>query len=492
MNTYQEMLKDIKFRTQAYINGQFVDASTKQTFTTLNPATGEEIARIADCSEVEVNAAVKAARDSFESGVWSEMAPSERKKVLQKFADLVEEHATEIAILDALEAGKPIDALLNVELPDTVETIRWYAEAIDKVSDKVTATDSDTVSLVVKEPIGVVGSVLPWNFPALLVGWKIAPALAAGCSVVMKPAELTNLSSLRMVELATEAGVPAGVFNVVTGFGPTVGEPIGRHPDIDVVSFTGSTEVGRYFLKYSSDSNLKRVVLELGGKSPQVVMPDADLDSVMGDIMDAAFFNMGENCSCGSRLLVHKDIKDDVLSRIVSLLDEQKIGNPFDPNTTMGSMIESDHLDTVLSYIEAGKNEGAEIVYGGKQVLIESGGSFVEPTVFDNVTNDMKIAQEEIFGPVLSIITFSDIDEAISIANDTDYGLAASVYTTDIKTAHKLSRKIKAGTVSVNCFSEGDITAPFGGYKMSGFGGKDKGIEALDQYFEIKTIWYSN
>jgi gamma-glutamyl-gamma-aminobutyraldehyde dehydrogenase len=332
--------------------------------------------------------------------------------------------------------------------------------------------------------------VVPWNFPTLMAAWKLGPALATGNCVVLKPAEQTSLSALRLAELAAEAGLPDGVLNVVPGFGETAGQAIGRHMDVDMVTFTGSTEVGRLFLKYSADSNLKRITLECGGKSPQVVMVDAaDLDSVADHAVSAAFWNMGENCSCGSRLIVHRDVKDALLERIVARAKDWTVGDPLDPATKIGSLIEKGHLEKVMGYIDTGRTEGASVVMGGGQVLADTGGYFVEATIFDDVGNDMKIAREEIFGPVLATITFDDEEQALSLANDTTYGLAASLYTSNVNTAHRAARAMKAGMVSVNCYGEGDMATPFGGYKQSGFGGRDNGIHAHDQYTELKTIW---
>ena len=480
----------LKFRTQAFIDGKFVKAQSGKTFTTENPATGQPLAQIAACDAPDVDRAVKAARKAFDSGVWSRMKPADRKQVLLKFADLLEANSGEIALLDTLEAGKPIGDCATMDIPDTILCIRWHAEAIDKIYNQVSPTGPENLALILREPVGVVGCVVPWNFPAQMVAWKIGPALATGNSIVLKPAELTSLSAIRMAEIAFEAGVPAGVFNVVPGFGETAGQALGRHMDVDMVAFTGSTEVGRYFLKYSAESNLKRIILECGGKSPQVVFADApDLDVVANNAVSAAFWNMGENCSCGSRLIVHKSIKDELVAKIAKLAKTWKVGDPLDPSNRLGSMIEKAHLEKVLSYIAAGKAEGAKLVMGGKRILEKSGGYFMEVTIFDDVTNQMKIAREEIFGPVLSVISFSTEAEAVAIANDTNYGLAASLYTADLNTAHRVARAIRAGTVSVNCFSEGDITTPFGGYKQSGFGGRDKSIWAHEQYTEQKTIW---
>lgn len=418
------------------------------------------------------------------------MHPNERKGILCKFADLLEIHSDELALLECLEAGKPIQDCCTIDIPKTVKCIRWHAEIIDKLYDHVSTTGINNLGLVVREPIGVVGAVIPWNFPALMAAWKIGPALAAGNSVLLKPTRLTSLSALRMGELGSEAGIPDGVFNVLPGPGTSVGKAIGTHMDIDMVTFTGSTEVGRLFLNYAAQSNLKRITLELGGKSPQVVMADApEIDSVAKNVLNGAFCNMGENCSCGSRLIVHESIKDHLLERLIEFCNEWPIGDPLDYKTRVGSMIEKAHMEKVLEYIEAGNSENAKLVLGGHRVLEDTGGYFVELTIFDEANNDMKIAREEIFGPVLSVIPFSSEEQAISIANDTNYGLAASFYTKDVSAVHRISRALKAGTVSVNCYSEGDMTTPFGGYKESGFVGRDKSVWAHELYTQLKTIW---
>lgn len=478
------------YRTQAFIDGRFRDAESGDTLVTENPATGQELARIAAGGAADIDAAVQAARRVFEAGTWSKMAPADRKKTLLRYADLLEANLEELATLDALEAGKPITDCLEVDLPDTITTFRWYAEAVDKIFDAVAPTGADALGLIVREPIGVVGAVLPWNFPILMAAWKAAPALAAGASLVIKPAELTSLSTIRMAELAAEAGIPDGVFNVVPGLGETAGEALGRHMDVDMVSFTGSTEVGRLFLKYAAESNLKKVTLECGGKSPQLVLADPpDLDIVAEQVLIAALANQGENCSCGSRLIVHRSIQGALVDRLVAGLPDWKVGDPMDPTTKLGPMIEQPHLDKVLGYIDAGRAEGAKVAAGGGRILTETGGYFVAPTIFDDVSNSMSIARDEIFGPVLATIPFETEEEGVRLANETTYGLAASVYTTDLDAAFRVSRAIRAGTVSVNGYSEGDVTTPFGGYKQSGFGGRDKGLEAFDQYTEKKTIW---
>jgi len=479
-----------RLRTQAFIDGRFTDAASGKTFSTENPATGAVLAEVAAGDTADVDAAVRAARRAFEDGRWSRLAPAARKTVLLRFADLVEANAEELATLDALEAGKPITDCRDIDLPDTVKTFRWYAEAIDKVFDAVAPTGPDALGLIVREPIGVVGAVVPWNFPLLMAAWKMAPALASGNSMIVKPSRLTSLSAIRMAELASEAGLPDGVLNVVPGSGSEAGQALGRHMDVDMVTFTGSTEVGRQFLHYAAESNLKEITLECGGKSPQLVLAEPpDLDIVAEQVLFAALVNQGENCSSGSRLIVHESVHEALVERLVSGLAAWTVGDPLAPGTRIGPMIERPHLDKVLGYIDAGRREGARVVSGGGRVLEETGGYFVAPTIFDGVTNDMSIAREEIFGPVLSMIPFASEDEGLRLANETAYGLAASVYTRDLDTAFRVARALRAGVVGVNAYSEGDITTPFGGYKQSGFGGRDKGLEAFEQYTEKKTIW---
>ena len=479
-----------RFRTQAFIDGRFRDAASGATFETENPATGEVIASVAAGDGTDIDLAVAAARRSFEDGRWSRLAPADRKKVLLGFADLIEANAEELATLDSLEAGKPITDTRDVDLPDTVKTFRWYAEAIDKVFDAVAPTGPDALGLIVREPIGVVGAVVPWNFPILMATWKIAPALAAGNSMIVKPSRLSSLSAIRLAELAAEAGVPDGVLNVVPGPGGAAGGGLGRHMDVDKVTFTGSTEVGRLFLQYSAESNLKEVTLECGGKSPALVLASTpDLDLVTEHVLFGALMNMGENCSQGSRLIVHRSVQDELVERLAEGLKAWPVGDPMDPTTRVGPMIEKPHLEKVMGYIERGRAEGARVVSGGSRVREDSGGYFVEPTIFEGVRNDMTIAREEIFGPVLSTIPFESEEEGIRLANETSYGLAAAVYTKDLDAAFRVARALRAGTVGVNAYSEGDITTPFGGYKQSGFGGRDKGLEALEQYTEKKTIW---
>jgi gamma-glutamyl-gamma-aminobutyraldehyde dehydrogenase len=481
----------LRFRTSAWIDGEFVAAAGGRTYTSENPATGQPLAEIALGGAEDVDRAVRAARGAFDAGAWSNLSPSDRKRILVRFADLIDAHRDELAATETLDAGKPIADVRALDIPDTAATIRWHAEAIDKLYDQVAPTGPSAVAMVVREPAGVVGAVIPWNYPAQMAAWKLGPALATGNSVVIKPAAQTALSLLRMAELAGEAGLPPGVLNVVPGPGDVVGVAIARHPDIDVVAFTGSTEVGRSFLHQSADTNLKRVVLELGGKSPQVVMADAPpLDVIAPKILDAIFWNMGENCSAGSRLIVHRSRRKELVERLVAAATEEwRVGDPMEDETRIGPMITRGHLERVLGYIEAGRRDGARLVAGGKRVLEDSGGHFLAPTIFDDATNDMRIAQEEIFGPVLTVISFDTEAEAIAIANDTPYGLAASLYTENLRVAHRMARALRAGTVGVNAYSEGDLSTPFGGYKQSGFGGHDKSVHAHDQYTELKTIW---
>ena len=482
------LVAELDIRTQAWIDGKPADAATGETFPRINPATGAEIARVAACDVEDVDRAVRGARAAFDSGVWAEAAPRKRKKVLKRLAELIEEHADELALLETLDLGKPIRDSRKVDVPLAAECIAYYGEAVDKVYDEVAPTDRSSVVMLVREPLGVIGAVVPWNFPLLMASWKIGPALATGNSVVLKPAEQSPLTALRLGELAAEAGLPDGVLQIVPGFGETAGQAIGRHDEVDMVAFTGSTEVGKYFLRYSGESNMKRVSLECGGKSPHVVLPDADLDAAATGVAWGVFYNQGEVCNAGSRLLVHEDVKDALLERVVDVADRIRPGDPLDPKTRMGAIVDQTQLNRILGYIDSGQSDGAELRLGGSRVLEETGGLFVEPTIFDAVSNDMKIAQEEIFGPVLSTIGFTEDEDALRVANETIYGLAAAVWTNDVGKAHRYARAIRAGVVWVNTFDAGDITSPFGGFKQSGFG-RDKSIHALDKFTDWKAIW---
>jgi len=483
---YAAIAETITLPGNAFINGAFRPAASGKTFDTINPATGKVLATVAACDSADVDFAVSRAKEAFDDGRWHRLSPSERKTILLKFAKLLEENSHELAVLESLDSGKPVRECQTIDVPDTINTIRWHAELIDKIYDSTAPVGANALALVVREPIGVVGCVLPWNFPLLMLAWKIGPALAAGCSVIVKPAEQTSLTTLRVAEIAYEAGVPAGVLNIVTGTGKDVGEPIGLHNDIAMVSFTGSTVTGRRFLRYAADSNLKRIVLECGGKNPAIVMNDTeDLDLVAEQVVSGAFWNMGENCSATSRLLVHASVKDELLARMGAYLRDWKMGDPLDPENRVGSLVSPEHFEKVKSYLDHAITEKLSVVHGG----LTDKSIFVEPTVIDGVSSESRLFQEEIFGPILSVTTFTSISEAIALANDTPYGLAASVYTGSLRNAIKLSREIRAGVVTVNCFGEGDATTPFGGFKESGFGGRDKSIFAHDQYTELKTIW---
>jgi acyl-CoA reductase-like NAD-dependent aldehyde dehydrogenase len=476
-------------RSQAFIDGRFVDAESGATLDSINPATGKLIARVAASDSTDVDRAVRSARKSFESGVWSRRAPAQRKKVLQRFAELMSAHADELALLETVCMGKPISDALSIDVPAAANTIAWYAEAIDKIYDEIAPTDPQSLALITREPVGVVAAVVPWNFPLLMACWKIGPALAAGNSLILKPAEQSPLSAIRLAELAAEAGIPPGVFNVVPGLGETAGKALGLHPDVDAVAFTGSTQVGKLFMSYSAQSNLKRVSLECGGKTPHIVMADcADLDQAATAAAFGIFFNQGQVCNAGSRLLVDARIKEAFIEKVMAVGRTLRPGDPLEPNTKLGAIVSQEQMSRVLRYIELGTEEGATLKLGGRRVLQESGGYFVEPTVFDNVNNRMSIAQEEIFGPVLSTITFNSTDEAIAIANDTIYGLAAALWTDNIDVALSSARRLRAGTVWVNSFDEGNITVPFGGYKQSGFG-RDKSLHAIEKYTELKSTW---
>ncbi|OIN09180.1 aldehyde dehydrogenase [Oceanisphaera psychrotolerans] len=483
---YQAIAASLTPAAMSFIDGGFRPALSGKTLPTVNPATGETLAELAACGREDVDLAVQNAREAFDDGRWHKQHPSARKQVLLELCRLIQREGHELAVLESLDSGKPIYDCETIDIPELIKVLTWHAETIDKLYDQTAPVGADAVAMVVREPIGVVGAVLPWNFPLLMLGWKIGPALAAGCSMVVKPAEQTSLTALRVAELAVEAGLPAGVLNIVTGTGVDVGEPLGMHMDVDMVSFTGSTVTGRRFLRYAADSNLKKVVLECGGKNPCIVLEDAEnLDKVAEQVVAAAFWNMGENCSAGSRLIVHENIKDALLERVKAHAGEWRTGDPLDPANQLGALIDKGHFGKVESYLQLGKENGHQLLMGGDTL----DGIYVQPTIFDGVRSGDRLAQEEIFGPVLSVITVSSYQEAIEVANDTDYGLAASVFTANGKRALRAAQAVRAGTVTVNCFGEGDITTPFGGYKQSGFGGRDNSIHAHDQYTELKTIW---
>lgn len=486
MTVYADIAAKLRLPTGAFIDGAFHPARSGSTFATRNPFTGKVIATLPACGAADVDAAVAAARHSFEAGVWSGLHPSERKRILGAFADLIMSHLEELAVMEALDAGKPVADCLAIDVPETAKCIRWHGEVQDKLYDQIAPTATDAVAMIVREPVGVVAAVLPWNFPLLMMAWKIGPALATGNSVVVKPAEQTSLTGLRLAELALEAGVPPGVLNVVTGMGPDAGEPLGRHMDVDALTFTGSTEVGRKFLEYSAQSNLKEVCLEMGGKSAAVVLSDAaDIPRVAEIQANAIFWNMGENCSANSRIIAHKDVYDELVSEMTRQAKTWRLGDPLDPETNNGPLVSEEHFAKVSGLVASGKDQGARVVCGGD----EPGGLLFSPTVFAEVTPAMDIFQQEIFGPVVGITRAETDEEAIELANRTQYGLVATLYTSSITKAHRYARKLKAGTVGVNTYSEGEISTPFGGFKASGFGGRDNGIHAHEQYTELKTIW---
>jgi acyl-CoA reductase-like NAD-dependent aldehyde dehydrogenase len=478
----------IAIPSQFMIDGRPSYAADGATFKTRSPRDGRLIGGVPAGGAADVDKAVRSARKAFETGPWRQMHPSDRKRILVRLGDLVDEHLEELALLETLDTGKPIRETRAVDVSETAKNFRYYGEAIDKVYDEVAPTDTAKVIILRREPLGVIGIITPWNFPIMLAAWKIAPALAMGNSVVVKPPKQTSHSLMRLAALALEAGVPEGVFNLVTGTGAVAGQALARHPDVDMISFTGSTDVGKELMVYSGQSNLKRLSLELGGKGPSIVTASADLDKAATGVFWGVYYCSGQICHAGSRLIVHRSVKDELLERLVRIADVTRLGDPFEAATELGTIVDKTQFDRVMRYIDVGAEQGASLYYGGRQVLAESGGYYIEPTIFDHVRSDMAIARDEIFGPVLSVIDYEDEADAIRIANDTEFGLAAAVWTRDLSTAHRLADAVRAGVVWVNTSNNGDMGSPFGGFKQSGFG-RDQSIHALDKYGDLKSIW---
>jgi acyl-CoA reductase-like NAD-dependent aldehyde dehydrogenase len=485
---WQAEAAGLEFEGRAFIGGQYTQALSGETRPTFNPANGSALCPVAVCGAEDADLAVQNARKAFEDGRWSRMAPMDRKMVLVRWAELIEQHADELALLESLDVGKPISDTTGVDVPGAVRTIRWSGEAIDKVYDEIPPTPHNSLALVQRLPLGVVAAIVPWNFPLSTTAWKLAPSLATGNSVILKPASNTPLTAIRIAGLAAEAGLPDGVLQVLPGPGGSMGKHLAMHMDIDGLTFTGSTPVGKLLMQYSGQSNLKRTFLELGGKSPNIVFADANLDKAAMMAAVAVFYNGGQTCTAGTRLIVEESILYRFVDKVVEMARGWMPGDPLDPATRMGPMIDRDQHDTVAEYLDIGRSEGAELCFGGKRVLEDSGGWFIEPSIFNGVNNHMRIAREEIFGPVMSVIPFNTAEEAVTIANDSIYGLAGAVWSNNINTAHQVASAVRVGTMGINNYFGGDITVPFGGFKQSG-NGRDKSMHAFDDYTELKTTW---
>lgn len=487
---WHERAVRLSIEGRAYIDGEYVDSASGETFASINPANGQEFVQVASGDAEDIDRAVKSARRAFAG--WARMSATDRKRILLKFSELILANRDELALLETLNVGKPIASSTGGDIPSAANCIAWNAEAVDKFYGEVAPGAYDMTTMVVREPLGVVGAVVPWNYPLSMAAWKLGPALATGNCVVLKPAEQSPLTAIRIASLATEAGIPDGVLNVVPGYGEKAGKALGLHPDVDCITFTGSTEVGKLFLTYSGMSNAKRVSLELGGKSPQIVLADcSDLDGAARAVAAGIFGNAGQVCNAGSRLIVEEPVKEALIEKVTALARDLVPGDPLNPATRLGPVVDSTQLERILQYIDIGQREGARVVTGGRRTLQDTNGFFVEPTVFDNVGSGMRIAQEEIFGPVLSAITVSCFEEALDVANNTIYGLAASIWTDDLRKAHRAAKALKAGVVWVNCFDKGSMSAPFGGFKQSGFG-RDKSLHALEKYTDLKSVWIAH
>ncbi|MCL2051388.1 MAG: aldehyde dehydrogenase [Lachnospiraceae bacterium] len=487
-NEVLKMKEKAELKTQAFINGEYTDAIDKKTFDNISPIDGKLIARIASCSEKDAEKAVKSARQAFNKGIWSQMLPEQRKSIMYNFASLIENHLFELALMETIDMGKPISDALG-EIKRCAKGIRWFAEASDKVYGKVAMTRSNVSAQIIKEPYGVVAAIIPWNYPLMMAVWKFAPALATGNSVILKPAEQSPLSLIRLADLALSAGIPAGIFQVLPGYGETVGKALACHLGVDKIAFTGSTEVGKLILQYSGLSNMKAVSLECGGKCANIVFADAqNLDHVAQQAAGAIFYNSGQVCDAPTRLLIEKPIYNEFIEKVKHYSQDYAPLNPLNPSSKMGSMVSEEQMSNVLEYISIGLAEGAKLVMGGKQVNEDTGGFYIEPTIFADVKNNMRIAQEEIFGPVLSILKFETLAEAIEIANDSIYGLCTFAWTSDLNKAREISKNVRCGKILINSTSDGEWSVPHGGFKQSGFG-RDKSLESMDQYVQTKLIW---
>ena len=486
---WQHKAAHLTLPSQAFIDGTYRDAVNGATFDCINPANGQLLTKVASCDAADAELAVQAARAAFDDKRWSGLSPKQRKLIMQRFAELMRLNQVELALLESLDMGKPIGDAMGYDAPAAANCIAWNAEAIDKIYDQVAPVEESALALVTREALGVVAAIVPWNFPLVMACWKLGPALATGNSVILKPSEKSPLTALRIAGLAKEAGIPDGVFNVLPGFGHTVGEALAMHMDVDCITFTGSTKIGKHLVQCSGKSNLKRAFMECGGKSPNIVLADApDLDAAARSAVGAIFYNQGEVCTAASRLLVQNSIKPQFMERLLAHAREWIAANPLDPATRIGAMVDGIQMEQVLNYIAIGQQEGARLLLGGKRTHTESGGFYIEPTIFDEVTPQMRIFREEIFGPVLAVTGFDTLEEAIALGNDTDYGLAAAIWTADLNKAVKGSRALRAGTVFVNNWDGGDMTMPFGGFKQSG-NGRDKSLHALEKYTELKSTW---